>query len=290
MDGDDRDDESTEDGSEVSGALDEFGWEPTVDEYLLELVEEARDISPEIDWAWVSYNFLETLQPTEDQFEQAVLRFSPGELCERWHYLQQIGQREEGAENFSVSLEAIDEDRETLAPEPCLETSTIECPQPPISEEKSSGVPKRRDRVLESMQSFLFGLPRPSQNPRPGLSKPCENSPCELKPLETQAKAKAEEREERRDCLEIQDSVLQEPSQDDCHRKSPKLGVATASPNSGNGRPADALRRCLEELRWHGEALQQCAAGADAGDLSREAARRRKELLWSLGVGLDAPT
>lgn len=296
MDGDDRDDESTEDGSEVSGALDEFGWEPMVDEYLSELVEEAGSMSPEIDWAWVSYNFLQTLQPTEDQIEEAADRFSPGELCERWHYLQQLGQQEERAENFAGALEAIDEDCETLAPEPCLETPTVESPRPPISAEKLSEVPERRDRVLESMQSFLFGLPRPSQNPRPDLSKPCESSPCEPKPLETQEKAKAKEFEEWRDCPETQDSVFQEsassraqPSQDECHPKSPKLGGAAISVSSGSG-SSDALRRCLEELRWHGEALQQCAAGADARDLSREAAGRRKELLWSLGLGLDAPT
>eukprot|EP00930_Biecheleria_cincta_P083396 TRINITY_DN72980_c0_g1_i1.p1 TRINITY_DN72980_c0_g1~~TRINITY_DN72980_c0_g1_i1.p1 ORF type:complete len:298 (-),score=63.13 TRINITY_DN72980_c0_g1_i1:44-937(-) len=293
-DDDDEDGESTETGTECTGSLDEFGWEPMVDEFLLELVEEAASYSPEIDWAWVSFRFLETLQPTQDQMERAVVRFSPGELCERWHYLQELGQQEERAEDFAGPLEAIDEDREVLAPEPRLESLTVESPQPPTSMENHSGVPQRRDRVLESMQSFLFGLPRPSQNPQPVRSKPCESSPCKPEQLETQEKLKAEESEELQDSLEEHDSALQEsssraqPSQDD-HPKSPKLGVAAASPNSGSG-SADALRRCLEELRWHGEALQRCAAGADAGDLSREAAGRRKELLWSLGVGLNAPT
>merc|ERR1712113_993882 len=53
------------------------------------------------------------------------------------------------------------------------------------------------------------------------------------------------------------------------------------------GSSNEALRRCLEELRWHGEALRRCSQGESASELCCEGIARRKALLWNLGVGPD---
>lgn len=60
-----------------------------------------------------------------------------------------------------------------------------------------------------------------------------------------------------------------------------EAAAVSAHAEPGN---SEALRRCLDELRWHGEALRRCAAGEDATGLCAEATRRRRELLWSLSL------
>ncbi|CAJ1420957.1 unnamed protein product [Effrenium voratum] len=75
------------DDDEEPCMLDEFGWDPMVDEYLEALVDEASS-QAEIDWAWVSHQFLDTLEPTPEQIEAALQRFCPDSLQQRWLYLR----------------------------------------------------------------------------------------------------------------------------------------------------------------------------------------------------------
>eukprot|EP00435_Cladocopium_sp_Y103_P044153 s805_g12.t1 len=242
--------------------LDEFGWDPMVDDYLEALVEEAQDEESQVDWAWISCQFFETLEPTQDQIHAALERFSPGSLQERWSYLQ---------------------NKKTLA-------QVTTASEPP------------RDRVLEAMQNFLFGLPTPNMNPErhkamaetkhkeesegrtsPGLQEETPQDPANVAGCRLQCCD--EEPSAGLVTDSIQDNVIDENCRVD-HEATSALAGGSSQTMHGHRAAAkgtDALRRCLEELRWHGEALRQCAAGANAQQLCAEASVRRKELLWSLG-------
>jgi len=229
---------------DCESGLDEFGWDPMVDEYLEALVEEAQDES-EIDWAWISCQFLETLEPTQDQIHAALERFSPQSLQERWSYLQ---------------------NRSVLA----------------TQEAANSLNEPARDRVLEAMQNFLFGLP---SGMNPHRHETAEAKPHEVEESEAPADLGLQQEAET-------DSADAGDISNDTGRAEHEETVATFAAGENPRRfcesdraakGTDALRRCLEELRWHGEALRQCAAGANAQQLCAEASVRRKELLWSLG-------
>ncbi|CAK9113227.1 unnamed protein product [Durusdinium trenchii] len=213
--------------------LDEFGWDPMVDDYLESLVEEADHTEEgKVDWGLISLQFLDTLDPTQDQMEAALERFSPESLRERWWYL-----------------------RSRLAMPHQKATSSVA--QEPA-----------RDRVLEAMQNFLFGLPKPRMNP--------ESRETALEPGAEAEQAFA---------VPTGPGEAAPPHASDAEDIYAKQSIkepAGAGEHSAYGTDA-ALRRCLEELRWHGEALCQCAAGANAQELCAEASARRKELFWSLG-------
>eukprot|EP00929_Paragymnodinium_shiwhaense_P040908 TRINITY_DN21288_c0_g1_i4.p2 TRINITY_DN21288_c0_g1~~TRINITY_DN21288_c0_g1_i4.p2 ORF type:complete len:151 (+),score=31.71 TRINITY_DN21288_c0_g1_i4:252-704(+) len=150
------------------------------------------------------------------------------------------------------------------------------------------------------MQNFLWGQPNPSRNPG--------------KPLPPTAKAHPQEPDGR--SMPVSDTPpgqggllsLADTVDVSCHADSMAAaiaaGAALAPLSSGSACPEhtsmalasgsppstnEALRRCLEALRWHGEALRRCAAGEDAALLCEEAADRRRELFWSLGLkGMQA--
>ncbi|CAL1132166.1 unnamed protein product [Cladocopium goreaui] len=179
------------------------------------------------------------------QIHAALERFSPGSLQERWSYLQ---------------------NKKTLA-----QVTTAN--EPP------------RDRVLEAMQNFLFGLPRPNMMPERhramAEAKHQEDSEETWQDSANAAGCKQQCCDEGPSA----DAIVDENSSAD-HQATSAFTGGSSQKMRGHGAAAkgtDALRRCLEELRWHGEALRQCAAGANAQQLCAEASVRRKELLWSLG-------
>ncbi|CAK0791890.1 unnamed protein product, partial [Prorocentrum cordatum] len=121
-----------EDDASTEGGMDEWGWDPMVDEFLEALVAEAPRRGrggpaggggasaggavfaggggAAVDWTWVACRFLETLEPDEDFFDQAAAafeRFSPGELQARWDYLQD---RRAEAEASATEAEAVAEE------------------------------------------------------------------------------------------------------------------------------------------------------------------------------------
>merc|ERR1719215_763445 len=74
---------------ESSACLDEWGWDPSVDAFLEEMVAEAPRLpNGLIDFSWVSCMFLEMLAPEEDQVAAALEKFSAASLQERFLYLR----------------------------------------------------------------------------------------------------------------------------------------------------------------------------------------------------------
>eukprot|EP00933_Yihiella_yeosuensis_P061065 TRINITY_DN63894_c0_g1_i1.p1 TRINITY_DN63894_c0_g1~~TRINITY_DN63894_c0_g1_i1.p1 ORF type:complete len:410 (+),score=125.13 TRINITY_DN63894_c0_g1_i1:62-1291(+) len=393
-------------GEDDASGLDEHGWDSMVDEFLLSIVEEAREFSPRVDWAWVSCQFIETLQPDESQVEAALERFSPRALLERWIYLERCRrdnlersplQDSEGSEANPTEDAEIGQEIELTQPEQhedscqqqCLKQGHIttnsatpttattpsshsneeqqhqqhsheegeqqkqqqqmqmqmeqlqqkqqvqqEAQQhddqheqqlqqstpssasssipPGVAVAEESAEPARKDRVLEAMQSFLFGRPKPGKVPQSSLQSLPEAKPEET-PLESDVAKhsnpsvadRATSDDEREEVaketpeevaltVEVLPQEQEDPDQDEVandvsepagQRISPSNGIAGSS-RTCSGSSNEALRKCLEELRWHGEALRRCALNAEeAAPLCVEAAERRKALLWQLGVG-----
>lgn len=268
-----------------SACLDEWGWDPSVDSLLEEVVADAPHLpNGQTDWSWVSYTFLEFLAPEEEQLEAALEKFSPAALQERFLYLRSgratprslgtgLEDEEEEEEEepsgsmasasttlapvidaFPASIFSTDNEEAVASDEPqCSGNSYASAATP---EDGSGAGKKDRDRVLDAMQSFLFGRPRP-----------------QAKPVPTPASAAAPSK---------QAWVVSEDATSAAEaEEATALGVACGSEPCSN----EALRCCLDELRWHGEALRLCAAGADATGLAGEAAGRRKALLYRLGFG-----
>ncbi|CAE8591176.1 unnamed protein product, partial [Polarella glacialis] len=222
----------------------------------------AQSLDPVVDWSWISIQFLETFSPAEDQVEAAMERFSPRNLRERWLYLQNGCQSPVGAvERLEEPncKEAASSSGEGVA-EPSSEASADEAG--PLGSPSAVGPQgcKGRDRVLDAMQNFLFGRPVPRKTPTLAVSEPT-----------------------------FAEVVVEDAKEEELQEESSSLHRTTSAGSSAEGTSNAALRKCLEELRWHGEALRCCAAGADAWALCEEAAARRKALLWNLGVGPDGP-
>lgn len=263
----------------MDSALDEFGWDPFVDKFLRALVRRSpcTDFGV-VDFAWVSSRCLEILEPSEDQIIGAVQQFSPPALEQRWLYLQGLPHEssddEEFADIFNVGVEEEDSGDEVLRNSGNrTEVSVIDEPQQGCA---SRGVPSR-SRVLDAMQGYLFGR---SSNRSDARVTPCP---------ETIAGPSSEKSNV--------ESATQPSSVDTCNPDrgfesagaAPQRAVAQASSVSGGGKSENiALRRCLDELLWHGEALHRCASGEDAAAICVEAAVRRKSLLWFLGAGSDS--
>jgi len=305
--------------------LDEFGWDPSVDAFLLEAVEEAPRYNDRIDFAWVSCTFLDTLAPTEDQLPQALEFFSPAALQVRWLYLQQATQADPSmhtqAEPSSVegAVEASDAACDTdasFSDAPGTATAAAGCElaattagshQGPLdadcgvdvagsgkgSSSSSAGgvagssLPPGRDRVLGAMQDFLFGRPRGTtagkeQGPAVPRSSTSPAGIASVSAADSSGPANTLE-DASREALQVA-----APSQEavaGSQETGPAADRTALEDDSSCGCSNEALRCCLEELRWHGEALRRCAGGEDAASLATEAASRRKALLWRLGLG-----
>lgn len=239
--------------SEVSedASLDEWGWDPMVDQFLLELISEAQD-RDRVDFGWVSQQFFEVLDPAENQVDAAADRFSPEALYQRWRYLtdparsqpQEAPIQEEQEEADDVAAEEPEESPLVALELEGAVDAELEHQELQHALDPEPAPKKGRDRVLDAMQSFLFGLPRGNKSSSADAAS-APSQPSELS--------------------------WEEP-------------LRSAGPSAYASGSGEALRRCLEELRWHGDALRLCASGADAAALSREAAERRKALLWSLGI------
>lgn len=295
--------EASEEETETGDcSLDEWGWDSSVDQFLLEIVEEAPRRGSYVDFAWVSVQFLDVLEPGDGQIDEALVRFSPAALEERWNYL-----------TWQIQKEASKAGSEA-ATAPGLEES--ECPQARLPE---------RDRVLDAMQKFFFGRPSPGKDPAaPGalvLHEACVAAEAPIDPPSLGASTRARVQgacvaaaaAASRGLATAHDEPAavcwvsaEQPRPEAVDEGAPALSSATAEVHSlaktagsssaagpdaaaGAGSSNEALRRCLEELRWHGEALRLCSAGGDAAELCVEAAARRKALLWSLGVSNGLP-
>eukprot|EP00929_Paragymnodinium_shiwhaense_P040907 TRINITY_DN21288_c0_g1_i3.p1 TRINITY_DN21288_c0_g1~~TRINITY_DN21288_c0_g1_i3.p1 ORF type:complete len:373 (+),score=75.09 TRINITY_DN21288_c0_g1_i3:54-1121(+) len=314
------------DGSDVAGDdfdnLDEWGWDPMVDEFLLDTVEEALQYGPRVDFAWVAAQFLEVCAPDDSKVEEAMERFSPAALQDRWLYLvarnaqmvavhEDRSQSEESASFSNVPKERVGRPAATGgfpaaatgsrssasassawhaapaaasvltgAPEAAassLDRPTTEAaPADRLVDTYGKAGPPKRDRVLEAMQNFLWGQPNPSRNPG--------------KPLPPTAKAHPQEPDGR--SMPVSDTPpgqggllsLADTVDVSCHADSMAAaiaaGAALAPLSSGSACPEhtsmalasgsppstnEALRRCLEALRWHGEAAHTHQSLRDVG-------------------------
>lgn len=312
-----------------SDCLDDWGWDPMVDAFLRECVHEApRGDLGVVDFAWVSSHFLETLEPAEDQIMAALEKFNPSALEERWLYLQQVPEQQaiiQGVlqQELEIDGAALDEEQEdepnNVGPEEMLSQTAI-CNEGSM---QPSTAPSRV-RILDAMQSFLFGRQlrhSPVQHVPPqearGTSKMAEGSasreavggssglagvglgvPVDASD-DTGCTAASSGRgisspgEIADKTCKVQGVGVPEICGADfsgaraLHRMEREVELDALSSCSGGSN--EALRCCLDELRWHGEALRRCADGEDAGKLNAEGAERRKALLWSLGVCLRQP-
>lgn len=307
--------------------LDDWGWDPSVDAFLEELVAEAPRCGAAVDFAWVSESFLEVLEPTPEQAAVALERFSPVALAKRWLYLQRVrtgraaGQNDEISEHMtSVSVACESRASSALVAERNVGDSIAEAnhgaghaagadmqdKRLDVSQCESAlstaPAPPGRDRVLDAMQSFLFGVPR--QSPRMQGRRPAHDPLSEVSIMGSE---KVEEPSSLLgDEVEPGDGPggegTEEPVIDISSVQQETSGVGLSGRNSpGNvavvsGPPkfspatmptnGEALRLCLEELQWHGEALNHCAGGSDAVALAREAKLRRAAMFRYLS-GLD---
>lgn len=278
--------------SEAEATLDEWGWDPFVDEFLEGLVAEAPRRGASVDFEWVSARFLETFDPSEDQAAAAFERFCPEALQERWLYLQSLeppsaaakatpdGERAPCSGAAGVVLGPGGHACNVAAPpgppsgqlqagcSGSAEAVAAPGPVPAVSGCHEPAVPTGRDRVLVAMQSFLFGLPRPEQSPPEAL-------PCCAQPSTTASGRNAGTSTAGCGGAGSAATVAAPTAATSPAAKPPLCGAGSN----------EALRKCLEELRWHGEALRRCAAGEDATRLCGEAAERRRALLRGLGLG-----
>lgn len=328
-DGDGRD---VEDGT-CAVDLDDWGWDPSVDAFLEELVEEAPRCGSAVDFAWVAESFLEVLEPTSDQAADALIRFSPMALAQRWLHLQRrqkchaAAQKDEEAktETFTVAAreahassalvgdhDTCDRAADSNVGAACPAGADLEVDGPQLPQFECSSVvspstspdPPGRDRVLDAMQSFLFGVPRQSPAFRPQGRRPVRD-PLPKFPIDQAEAVKepasfsvGEAEPGVGPCVEgTEEPVMGLPSgrQEDAEvgilerRLSGKVAVASGSTRLLRAKTptnSEALRLCLEELHWHGEALNNCAGGGDAGTLAREARLRRAAMFRYLS-GLD---
>lgn len=106
-------------------------WDPDVDQFLLECVREQLQNSSKINFGLITEQFLEIIGE-ETVTEDAVQRFSPYELCQRWMDLHSRDQ----SQQYYYSHAGVE----------------------------------RRDRVVDAMQNFLLGLP--SYYPQPPPDNP----------------------------------------------------------------------------------------------------------------------
>lgn len=309
--------------SEVS-CLDEFGWDPSVDAFLLEAVEEAPRYNDRIDFAWVSCTFLDTLAPTEDQLPAALDFFSPAALQVRWLYLQQrtdssSGEGALGASDAACDVGASFSDSPDIAcaaagsevaataagkhHEPLDSDNNVDIAGSGkfCSSSSSAGgvagssLPRKRglpgrDRVLGAMQDFLFGRPRGTsaekeQDPSDPSSStsPAGSASASFAASSTWAQQQHTLEHAPAESLQVAAQAPEEITGSEEAHLAPDR--AALEDDSACGCSNEALRCCLEELRWHGEALRRCATGEDAAALATEAASRRKALLWRLGLG-----
>jgi len=342
----------TSQGEESScvDSLDEWGWDPWVDEFLLEVVGEAPRRGTAIDFTWVSQQFMETLEPSEEQWESAAERFAPGALQERWLFLvhqqyqdlqrqdalgqqeqlpvrdlqgqlraQQKQQREEqrgvassqerapAGENEShpkaihtdaavlaSSSSIIDHSESMNAASSSSDTTLIfaSCqPSPPsrktveplTDEDLDPAAPRqKKDRVLDAMQRFFMGRPSPGKNPVASpATAPATPPVAQLAtpPATPPAAAKHSTLADGTSASAKSGNVGQSKATDasEAAEDSSPFDATLTSGTAG-----EALRRCLDELRWHGEALRLASTGEDAAALNTEAAERRRTLLFSL--------
>jgi hypothetical protein len=266
---------------ESSACLDEYGWDPSVDAFLEEVVEEAPLLpNGHVDFSWVCSMFLETLSPDEDQVEAALERFSPSALQERHEYLRSRHVAISSNTSERREAEQIVAERSRTPPPSTSSsvggyTSSVAVAEEPALQLESSGTSRPgRDRVLHSMHNFLYGRPRPEaqeMSPKPQQTPGTSSAATEVvQAVSTPAVCSKDVSETAK--------IQQAKVADTCAPASSEDLSVSACTN-------EALRCCLEELRWHGEALRRCADGAEASVLAIEAAERRKALLWRLGLG-----
>lgn len=278
-----------------------------------------------VDFVWVSSRFLETLEPDESQMVSALQRFNPSALEERWLFLQQFPEDELVPDGFVEDEFGDEEEEEeehegygaaaasdgrlpllagggerptgscsssflrgeeggTAGATAAEEAQESEAGRSEANEEgeEQPARPQRR-RVLDAMQSFLFGR----AVPRPTGDEILAASPAVHFPIAGAAVAPGVAAQEEGPDLGSDGELEAASAALELNLSSPPEAVLGAGGGEGrvNGSGNEALRRCLDELRWHGEALRRCATGEDATALCAEAAGRRKTLLWSLGVG-----
>eukprot|EP00927_Polykrikos_kofoidii_P025693 TRINITY_DN23042_c0_g1_i1.p1 TRINITY_DN23042_c0_g1~~TRINITY_DN23042_c0_g1_i1.p1 ORF type:complete len:321 (+),score=64.58 TRINITY_DN23042_c0_g1_i1:132-1094(+) len=304
--------------------LDEWGWDPTVDQFLLEIVEEAPRQGPFIDFAWVSCQFLQVLEPSDNDVEAAMERFSPAALEERLAFLLQSVHETDVINEASVEptssclhLPRSQSDNTCSAGSSTSDLGSV----PSAINTFNPGGPPKRDRILEAMQNFLFEQPCPEKDASVAIVDSSHHEAILAAPSETASTRPYTERTEE---LSLSQSPSEPVSPTGLAMSLTAIEPSTATPASASAPVSplrevtmdgedkeqvgsapfarrlcargvgsssggsDALRRCLDELRWHGEALRRCAAGEDAAELVAEATNRRKLLLWSIGLGPDA--
>lgn len=309
-------------GSGDTDGLDEWGWDPFVDSFLRALVRKApRGVFGTVpDFAWVSRRFLETLDPTEDQIVAALQRFNPSALEERWLYLQQIPETDVFSEEDCSEEEEEDEGEASglhTATQVSLDEAVCSAGVAaegsgacavPAGEAAAAPVPApARGRVLDAMQSFLFGSTQPHVHAARGAALPareaqgrCPDQRPLAMPLHLHAEGGAAEMlsNDPGGDAACSDGGLPPVAVAPCMgpETAPAAAqedaitlLATAVAPARGGNRNEALRRCIDELRWHGEALRRCAEGEDAAELCAEAQARRKALLWSLGAEAGPP-
>jgi len=151
-------------------------WDPDVDRFLLECVQDQLQNSSSIDFGLISRQFLDILGSEADFIdEEALLRFGADELCKRW----------------------MDIHTQDLTQEYYYSTAVV-------------AVEASKDRVIDAMQSFLLGLPagnplRPPDNPQDNNH---EDDPLEMAFL---AFEDAPTRERHQALLSLEERMLDFP-------------------------------------------------------------------------------
>lgn len=153
-----------------------ISWDPDVDRFLVDCVQNQLENSSSIDFGLISRQFFDVLGSEADYIDEVQLRrFGPDGLCQRW----------------------MDIHTESLTQEYYYSTAVV-------------AVEASKDRVIDAMQNFLLGLPvinplRPPDNPQDDTKN---ENPLEMAFL---AFEDAPTRERHRTLLSLEETVLDSP-------------------------------------------------------------------------------